>query len=58
MKVAIYGQFYHKNSGQYIQELLDALELQDIQVEIEANFLKIINENSSIDKQYTNCDLI
>jgi len=54
MKVAIYGQFYHKNSGKYIQELLDALELQDIQVEIEANFLKIINENSSIDKQYTN----
>jgi len=54
MKVAIYGQFYHKNSGQYIQELLDALELQDIQVEIEANFLKIINENSSIEKQYTN----
>lgn len=54
MKVAIYGQFYHKNSGQYIQELLDALELQDIQVEIEANFLKIINENSNIEKQYTN----
>jgi len=54
MKVAIYGQFYHRNSGQYIQELLDALALQDIEIEIEENFLSIINEKSSIDKQYNN----
>ena len=32
MKVALYGQFYHKNSGKYIRELLDELSNLDIEV--------------------------
>ncbi len=53
MKVALYGQFYHKNSGKYIRELLDELSNLDIEVRIEEEFLKIINQNKSVAKQYT-----
>ncbi len=53
MKVGIYGQFYHKNSGQYIQELLDLLDEQSVEVVIEKNFLKLIHANESINKDYS-----
>ncbi|PZD78735.1 NAD kinase [Mesonia sp. K7] len=56
MKVAIYGQFYHEDSGKYIQELLDELEAQDVEVHIEENFLKIINETEEINKKYPQFD--
>lgn len=52
MKVGIYGQFYHENSGKYIQELLDILALENIEVVIEKQFLEIINENKNIKKEY------
>lgn len=54
MKVGIYGQFYHKNSELYIQELLDLLEKQNIEVIIEENFLEIIHKNEIIKKEYSN----
>ncbi len=47
MKVAIYGQFYHKDCGLYIEQLLDILHINDIEVAIEEKFLVIINENLS-----------
>ncbi|SDR71093.1 NAD+ kinase [Gillisia sp. Hel1_33_143] len=54
MKVGIYGQFYHKDSGIYIEKLLDVLEQQNINVVIEENFLEIINANKSFQKEYLN----
>lgn len=56
MKVGIYGQFYHKNSEQYIQQLLDLLLEKDIQIMIEKNFLKIIQDNKIIPQEYSNFD--
>lgn len=52
MKVGIYGQFYHKDSGKYIQELLDALERENIQVVIEKNFLNLIHLNKTVTREY------
>lgn len=52
MKIGIYGQFYHKEAGRYIQELLDILDKKQIEVIIEKNFLKLIHENDTIDKDY------
>ena len=53
MKVGIYGQFYHKNSGTYIQQLLEALDRNEIEVVIEMNFLEIINAHDDIKKNYS-----
>lgn len=52
MKVGIYGQFYHENSGKYIQELLDLLEEQNIDIRIEEGFLEIIHQKKEITKKY------
>ncbi|MBG25453.1 MAG: NAD kinase [Croceibacter sp.] len=52
MKVGIYGQFYHKDAGKYIQELLDELDRAQIDVIIEENFLDIINHHETIKKEY------
>lgn len=52
MKVGIYGQFYHENSGVYIEELLNVLEEENIEVAIEENFLKLIDENNEIKKDF------
>ena len=52
-KVGIYGQFYHNNSELYIEELLNVLDRKDIEVVIEEEFLKLIDENKSIEKEYT-----
>lgn len=53
MKVGIYGQFYHKNSDQYIQQLLELLDKRSVEVVIEKNFLDLIHENKSIKKDYS-----
>jgi len=53
MKVGIYGQFYHKNSDQYIQQLLELLDKRSVEVVIEKNFLGLIHENKSIKKDYS-----
>lgn len=52
MKIGIYGQFYHKEAGHYIQQLLDILDRKQIEVIIEKNFLQLIHENDTIDKDY------
>jgi NAD+ kinase len=52
MKVGIYGQFYHRDSARYVQELLDILDQQQVTVIIEKNFLELIHENEDIDKAY------
>lgn len=53
MKVAIYGQFYHANSGIFIEDLLDALECENFEVLIEEDFLKLIHQNESIKKEFS-----
>ncbi len=53
MKIGIYGQFYHKNSGVYIQQLLENLDKNDVEVVIEKNFLELINLHDDIDKTYS-----
>lgn len=53
MKVGIYGQFYHENSGIYVQQLLDILDQKGIEVIIEVNFLDLINANDDISKTYS-----
>ncbi|SHI81145.1 NAD kinase [Aquimarina spongiae] len=53
MKIGIYGQFYHKNSGIYIQQLLDILDNNDVEVVIEKNFLELIHLHDEIDKSYS-----
>lgn len=41
MKVGIYGQFYHQDSGIYIKELFDILDQENIEVSIEKIFLHL-----------------
>lgn len=53
MKIGIFGQFYHENSETYIQLLLDALQKKEAEVVIEEKFLKIINENQDITKNFS-----
>ncbi|MBW1294623.1 NAD kinase [Aquimarina litoralis] len=53
MKIGIYGQFYHENSGVYIQQLLEALDKNNIEVVIEKNFLELIELHEDIDKSYS-----
>lgn len=52
MKVGIYGQFYHSDSGRYIEELLTLLDRENIQVVIEKNFLNLIHLNKTVTKEY------
>ncbi len=52
MKVGIYGQFYHTDSGKYIEQLLRALDRKKIKVVIEKNFLKLIHLNKTVSREY------
>jgi len=52
MKIGIYGQFYHEEAALYVQQLLDILDKKKIEVIIEKNFLDLIHEHDSIDKNY------
>lgn len=49
MKIGIYGQFYHKNADTSVEKLLDYLLEQDVQVLIETNFFKLINQELASD---------
>lgn len=51
-KVGIYGQFYHANSGEYIEELLNTLDELEIEVCIEEEFSTLIEESKTIEKTY------
>ncbi len=53
MKVGIFGQFYHRDSARYVQQLLDILDRQHIEVIIERNFLELIHKNEDINKEYS-----
>ena len=53
MKVGIYGQFYHDDSGKYIQLLLELLDENSVEVVIEKNFLELIHQHESIQKSYS-----
>ena len=53
MKIGIYGQFYHKDSEIYIQYILDALQSKNVEIVVEEAFLKSINKNKDISKNYS-----
>ncbi|WP_459211374.1 NAD kinase [Aquimarina rhabdastrellae] len=53
MKIGIYGQFYHENSGIYIQQLLETLDKHQVEVVIEKKFLELIDLHEDIDKTYS-----
>lgn len=52
MKVAIYGQFYQNTTLPIIERLFTFLETHQVTFTIEANFLKILNENNVTQKSY------
>lgn len=52
MKIGIYGQFYHKDAGKYIEELLHVLEQENIEIVVEKNFLDLIHLNNNVFKDY------
>tara|TARA_R110000787_G_scaffold285949_1_gene402839 strand:+ start:28523 stop:29407 length:885 start_codon:yes stop_codon:yes gene_type:complete len=54
MKIGIYGQFYHEDSEIYIQHILDALQSKNVEIVVEEAFLKSINKNKDISKNYSN----
>lgn len=53
MKIGIYGQFYHDNSETYIQSILDTLQKKNVEIVIEENFLKILNNQEEITKNFS-----
>ena len=52
MKIGIYGQFYHENAGFYIGQLLELLDQKKVEVLIEEDFLQLIHDNKTIEKDY------
>lgn len=56
MKIGIYGQFYHENAEQYINQLLELLKEEQVHIVIEEDFLGLINHNKSIKGKYEDLD--
>lgn len=56
MKVGIYGQFYHKDSGEYILYLLENLHQFGVEIFVEKNFYKIFSSKLKITKTYKTFD--
>ncbi|WP_109681366.1 NAD kinase [Xanthomarina spongicola] len=52
MKIAIFGQFYHKNAEEAVEILLDYLIDKNIDVYIEEKFFDIINHQLTNHKDY------
>lgn len=52
MKIAIYGQFYHKNSEASVEALLDFLQNEACDIHIEETFFNLIKKEASIQKDY------
>ncbi len=44
MKVAIYGQFYHKNSGKHVMSIIEAFQKKNITLIIEENYKKLVEK--------------
>lgn len=56
MKVGIYGQFYHQDSGEYITYLLDNLHQFGVEIFVEKKFYKIFSSKLKITKKYETFD--
>ena len=52
MKVGIYGQFYHKDSGEYIIYLLENLHHFGVEIHIEKKFHTIFSSKVAVTKTY------
>lgn len=52
MKIAIYGQFYHKNSKTSTATLLDFLQKKECEIHVEDNFFNMITHEEDIEKDY------
>jgi NAD+ kinase len=52
MKVGIYGQFYHKKSGNYISFLLDSLQQYGVDIYIEKKLYSAFAEENKVDTTY------
>lgn len=53
MKIGIYGQFYHENSGTYIQLILEMLQSRKVTIVIEKKFFDLINQHHDISGSYS-----
>ena len=53
MKIAIFGQFYHKNAEEAVEILLDYLYEKNTNVYLEEQFFKIINLQLTDNKDYS-----
>ncbi|GLB51040.1 NAD kinase [Neptunitalea chrysea] len=52
MKIGIYGQYYHDNSGTYIKELLEILDARGVDFLVKEDYLQLLEEEISIEKKY------
>ena len=52
MKIGIYGQFYHKNSGEYITCLLYNLQQYGVDIYIEKKYYEIFSEKIQVKETY------
>ncbi|AXG69545.1 NAD kinase [Kordia sp. SMS9] len=52
MKIGIYGQFYHKDSGEYVSLLLDNLQQHGIDIYIEKRYYAIVSEKIQVTETY------
>ncbi|PTX63804.1 NAD+ kinase [Kordia periserrulae] len=52
MKVGIYGQFYHKKSGEYISFLLHSLQQYGVDIYIEKKFYEAFTSENQVEKAY------
>ncbi|MGY5849028.1 NAD kinase [Salegentibacter sp. F14] len=54
MKIGIYGQFYHTNAGEYIGQLLELLDNENVKVIIEEKFFQLIKLNETVPESRSN----
>ncbi|MCH2192951.1 NAD kinase [Kordia sp.] len=52
MKIGIYGQFYHKNSGEYISYLLYNLQQYGVDIYIEKKYYEIFSQKIQVKETY------
>ncbi|SFU50907.1 NAD+ kinase [Pustulibacterium marinum] len=52
MKIGIYGQYYHDNSASHIKNLLETLESRNVDFTIKDDYLKLLSQEISIEKNY------
>lgn len=52
MKVAIYGQFYHKNSGKYVVSIIEAFQKKNATLFIEENYKSLVEKELNTSFSY------